>query len=311
MQAVRPTRLVPGDTIGVVAPSNAVAAIREQMERGMGRLEMLGYRVVRGENLWQESDGMAGTVADRVADLHRMFADPTVKAVITATGGYGCLPLLECLDYDLIRRNPKILVGFSDVSILLNAIHMRTGLVTFHGTEIAYGFGLPGAHAGEEQHFLRVVTRAEPAGPLPEWAAPVRAVRPGKARGRLIGGNLPCFTHTFGTPYWPDLTGALLLVESIGINTPGFMRWLSQLRYAGELSKLSGIVIGHLERSFAERPDQQEALRWALKYGLGDLELPVWQTGCFGHMVPNVTFPLGCIASVDEVGLRIEEPAVS
>ncbi len=141
MPAIRPPRLEPGDVLGIVAPSNQVVTRRAELELGCERLERLGYRVRPGRNLWRQHGTAAGTVAERLEDVHTLWADPKIKGLVAATGGYSAITLVDRLDYDLIRRNPKVFVGMSDISLLLNAVWARTGLVTFHGSCLAEGLG--------------------------------------------------------------------------------------------------------------------------------------------------------------------------
>lgn len=278
----RPPRPAPGDLIAVVAPSNEVASRQDALRRGVRRLESLGFRVRLGRSCFLRDGPLAGSAEERLRDLHAAWADPEVRAIVAATGGFGCAPLVDRLDYDLIRRRPKVVMGMSDVSILVLAVHARTGLVT-----------------------------PEPAGPLPQWAGPAWVLRRGTARGRLIAGNLPCIGHLLGTPYWADLTGAIVCLEAVGLSSVALMRWLVHLRLAGGLDRAGALVFGHLERCCTDRPAPDEGLAWAVAHALPDARLPVFQIEGFGHMVPNVTLPMGCLASVDGDGLRIEEAAVA
>jgi muramoyltetrapeptide carboxypeptidase len=306
---LHPPRLQPGDLIGIVAPSNQVETLRPQVELGAGRLEALGFRVRFAPNLWERQGRRAGTPEQQLEDLHHLWGDPEVRAIFAATGGLTAITLADRLDYDLFRRFPRIFAGMSDISLLLNAIHARTGLITFHTSCLAEGAGSDDA-AAELPHLLQVLTRAEPAGALPGWAGGVKVLRPGTARGRLVGGNLPCATHLLGTPYWPDTTGAILLLEAVGATSVALMRWLAQLRLAGALKSCAGLLFGHMERCCSDWGDPNEGLAWALDEALGGLELPVFQTEAFGHMVPNITLPIGAVATVAESGIRLEETAV-
>jgi muramoyltetrapeptide carboxypeptidase len=306
---LHPTRLKPGDVIGIVAPSNQVESLRSRVELGASRLEAAGFQIRFGPNLWQRKGRQAGTPEEQLADLHHLWADPQVRAVIAATGGLTAISLVDRLDYDLFRRFPRIFAGMSDISLLLNAIHARTGLITFHTSCLAEGAGSDDA-AVELPHMLQVMTRPEPAGALPGWAGGVKVLRPGSARGRLVGGNLPCATHLLGTPYWPETAGAIVLLEAVGATSVALMRWLAQLRLSGSLDRCAGLLLGHLERCCSDWPEPGEGLAWALDQALGTLAIPVFQTEAFGHLVPNVTLPIGAVVAVDEAGIRLEETAV-
>lgn len=302
-------RLRPGDTVGVVALSNQVQTSREQVEAGISRLQELGFRVKTGPHLWGRSGPASGTVEERLHDLHSLWADPDVKAIISATGGGSAITLVDRLDYTLISRHPKLLIGMSDISPLLNAIYARTGLVTIHHSCLAEGLGSPDADR-EAPHLLQLITQPEPAGPLPGWTGPVHPLRPGPAEGPLLVGNLPCLGHLLGTPYWPQVEGAILCLEPTGLTSAALLRWLRQFRLTGALDRAAGLVFGHLERCCTDWPDPAEGLQWAVAEGLGDTTLPVYQTEAFGHMVPNAALPVGATARVDADGVRLTAPAV-
>ncbi len=315
MRIIKPPRLMPGDVVGVVAPSNEVVSIRSEVELGMRRLEAHGFRVREGAHLWARNGSRAGTRAEQLADLHVLWADPEVKAIFCATGGTTAVTLIDGLDYPMIARNPKVFIGMSDISFLLTAILARTGTVTFHSSCLAQGLGSTDA-ALEGPHLLRLVTGAEPPGPLPDWTGGVRLIRPGQGgtqvvRGRLVAGYLGCIPHLLGTPYWPDTTGAILCLEAVEMKTSAIMRWLAHLRLSGALHRAAALVIGHTEGCFREWPTPDDGLAWAVANGLGDLALPVFQTEGFGHFVPNATLPVGAEATIADGKLILEESAVS
>lgn len=314
MEVIKPPCLMPGDLIGVVAPSNQVVTVRAEVELGISRLKAYGFRVREGAHLWARNGGRAGTRAEQLADLHAMWADPEVKAIFCATGGTTAVTLLDGLDYGLIARNPKAIIGMSDISYLLTAILARTGLVSFHTSCLAEGLGSPD-EALEGPHLLRVLTGAEPPGPLPDWTGGVRDVRPGQGatrpvRGRLIAGYLGCVPHLLGTPYWPDTTGAILCLEAVDMKTSAIMRWLAHLRLSHALDRAAALLIGHTEGCFKEFPAPDDGLAWAVTNGLGNLDLPVYKTEAFGHFVPNATLPVGAMAALTDGQLILEDPAV-
>lgn len=322
---VKPPRLRPGDLIGVVAPSGPVVSRREEVEAGMRRLEAYGFRVREGESLWAREGIRSGSREAQLADLHALWADPEVKAIFCATGGVTVITLVDGLDYALIARHPKPLIGMSDITILQAAILSRAGLVSFHASGLAEGLGSPDAER-EAPHLLRLLTDPAPPGPLPEWAGPVRTVRAGRAeregqagqagpdggavRGRLVGGCWNGVLHLLGTPYWPDTAGAILFLEGVGLLTSAVLRGLVQLRLAGALDGLSALLFGHMEGCFRDRPSPEEGLALAVAEALDDLDLPVYQTEAFGHGVPNVTLPIGAMAAIQDGRLVLEEGAV-
>lgn len=311
---VKPSRLRSGDVIGLVAPSDSVVPHRAQVERGAARLEALGYRLRFGRNVWREHGMHAGTPAERLEDLHTLWADPAVKALLMIMGGSGCPQIVDKLDYGLIAANPKIFVGFSDGAMLINAIHARTGLVTFMGPDLANDLcDDPQGHIGD--HLAQVLGQAEPAGVLPAWTGPVRVLRAGTAGGRPVVGplmmhNVPVSTSLLGTPYWPDPAGSIFCVEAFMKPASLLMRSLVQLRLAGVLERVAALVLGQLEGCCTDFADPAEGLRWALEIGPGDLDIPVFAVDAFGHGVPNATMPIGVRAEVSEHGLKLLEAAV-
>jgi len=312
MDVIRPPRLQPGDAIGLIAPSDCLLPYREQIGTGMARLASLGFRLRTGQYIWNEHGRHAGTVAERLADLHAMWADPEVKGIIAIMGGSGCMALVDKVDFGLVQANPKVFVGFSDLSILLNALHARAGLVTFMGPDVANDLANDTEGRGTA-HFLQVTGRPEPAGLLPAWTGPVGVLRSGtgtRVAGPLLAQNIPCSTHLLGTPYFPDAAGSIFCVESFRVSAVQLMRALVQLRLAGVLGKVSALVIGQMEGCFTDFEDPNEGLRWAVEIGVGDLPIPVYTTAGFGHGVISVTLPVGCRASVGTDGFRLEEPAV-
>lgn len=311
-RVIKPPRLRPGDLVGVVAPSSPVVTRREEVEAAIRRLEAFGFRVRTGEHLWGRVGVRAGSREAQLADLHAMWSDPAVKAIFCATGGITAITLVDGLDYDLVARNPKAFIGMSDITILQAALLRRAGLVTFHASCLAEGLGSPDAEQ-EGPHLLRVLTDPRPPGPLPEWAGEVRVVKGSRGdavRGRLVGGSWNCMLHLLGTPYWPDTDGAILFLEGVNLATSAVLRGLAQLRLAGALDGVAAILFGHMEGCFPDRSSPAERLALAVEQALGDLDLPVCQTEAFGHCVPNVTLPVGAMASIQDGRLVLEEGAV-
>jgi muramoyltetrapeptide carboxypeptidase len=247
---LRPEPLRPGDTIGVVSTSAAFAG-RELMWLQMQQyLTGKGYRVKVGPHAQSMTGYLAGTDAQRLADFHALWEDPSVKAIFCSQGGYGSMRLLDKLDYDLLAAHPKILMGYSDVSGLLMAVHSRTGLVVFHGPMAVSDFGKMPANAFTEQHCWAMLTGAESgdaASPLPlanAYTPYYQSLRPGVVEGPLYAMNLQLLTALIGTSYLPDLTGAVLLIEDVGGYIYLLDRMLTQFRLSGILERLGGLVFG-------------------------------------------------------------------
>ena len=316
---VKPRALRPGDTAGLITPSTFVSD-PDQLQMVERTVAYFGLKPKWGKNVRKRSGYLGGSVAERVDDLHAMFADPDVHAVLAIRGGYGAAQLLDHIDYGLIRRNPKIFVGYSDITALHLAIRKETGLVTFHGpvpvsqftpyTEVWYRKAL------FQTEPLGLVTNPPESNQLrPEHR--LRTVRPGVARGHLVGGNLTLISTTMGTPYEIDTRGAIFFTEDIDEEPYRIDRMLTQLRLAGKLDQAAGIVFG--ECSDCRPKDYKPSFNSTFTLGevldniLGDLKVPVLSGLTIGHTGDQLTLPEGVMATLDAAAgtLNIEEPAVA
>ena len=311
---IKPKRLSPGDTVALVLPASAtfeaddIALAREQ-------LEAIGFKVLIGPHAHDRHGYFAGRDADRADDLNRMFANDAVAGIVCYTGGWGSPRVLPYLDYDLIARKPKVLVGYSDITALLNAIHQRTGLVTFHGPVAASTID-----PYSLENFRRVVMTPEPAGVLaPPPKKPTelvdrvnRVVRlhPGKATGRLAGGNLTLLASLMGTPYEIDSDGAILFAEDVREEVYRVDRMLTQLALGGKFDRMAGFVFGRCT-GCDERPSAF-SLEDILRDRFGRGPKPAISGLSFGHIEQKMTLPIGVTAALDaDAGtLTILESAV-
>jgi muramoyltetrapeptide carboxypeptidase len=235
-----------------------------------------------------------------------MFRDPEVKAIFALRGGYGSAQLLDRIDYELIRANPKIFVGYSDITALHLAIHQKTGLITFHGPVVLSRFT-----DYTLDHFRRALFQTNPIGTVrnpgeTNTLRPVhrlRAVRPGTARGRLIGGNLTLISTTLGTPYEIDTRGRILFIEDVDEEPYRIDRMLTQLRLAGKLDAAAGIIVG--ECLDCRPKDYKPSFNSTFTLGeiednlLGDLKVPVLSGLTIGHTDDQLTLPEGAMATLD------------
>ncbi|MCG7525365.1 LD-carboxypeptidase [Streptomyces sp. OfavH-34-F] len=332
---VRPRPLRPGDTIGICAPSMAHAArYPRRRERAVAHLEELGYRVRCGRNWLRDTGHTAGTAAERAADLHELYADDRVRAVMTSIGGYNANQLLDLLDYDLIRAHPKPLVGYSDTTALLVAIWQRTGTAVVLGPQLLPQWGEAGGSLEYTRRFFqRVLGSPEPLGPVPfpaeqvteflPWdeaddrprtvldAVPARALRAGRATGFLIGGNLETLLSLAGTPYWPELNGAILLLESTGTDPGRLTAQFTQLRHTGALDRIAGLALGRFTDPEFDRSDTLAELIAGETAGFAG---PVVGGLPFGHTDPMLSLPFGARAELTSgpvCGLTVLDGAVS
>jgi muramoyltetrapeptide carboxypeptidase len=316
---IRPRRLQPGDTVGLITPATFVAD-PEALVKAERTIKHFGWRAKWGKSVGKKSGYFGSTVTERLDDLHAMFRDPEVKAVFCVRGGYGSQHLLDRIDYDLIRRNPKIFAGYSDITAMHLAIHQNTGLVTFHSPVPLSAFT-----EYTQKHFVPALTEAKPLGRLtnpdetnqlrPEHT--LRAVRAGKATGRLIGGNLTLISTLMGTPYEPDTRGAIFFLEDVGEEPYRIDRMLTQLRLAGKLQQAAGIIIGECADCAPSEYKPFVAAGFSLGEVvdaiLGALNVPVLSGLTFGHTDDQLTLPLGLTATLDAGAgtVEIQQPAVS
>ncbi len=312
MQPIRPPRLQPGDTIGVVTPASPM--LPERLAKGITYLQQRGYNVVQGTHVHAVRGYLAGTDQERAEDLNRMFADPSVKAVICSRGGYGVSRLLERIDYQALAAGPKIFVGYSDLTALQLAIWRQIGLITFSGPMVAVEMG-KGIHPFTEQHFWHTVTGANLRGPFPHpEGQPLRCLRPGKARGRLLGGCLSLISPLMGTPFMPPLDGAILVLEDIDEEVYRIDRYFAQFRSAGIFDRIAGLVFGTFINWEPSEPDKPYlTLEQVIDDYVRDLPIPVAAGLAYGHGDAKVTLPLGVEVELDadQGTLSIVEPAVA
>ena len=314
---LRPRALRPGDTVGLVTPGTYVSD-PDKLELAAHTIRYFGLKMKMGRNVGKRAGYLGGTIQERLDDLHAMFADPGVAAVFAIRGGYGSAQLLDGIDYGLIRRNPKIFLGYSDITALHLAIRRQTDLVTFHGPIVLSEF------TDYTQRYFRQalfstapigVVANPPAANLLRPAHATRTIRPGKARGRLTGGNLSLVASTMGTPYEIETRGSILFLEDVEEQPYSIDRMLTQLRLAGKLSAAAGIVFGECQdcrpREFQPSFESTFSLGEVLDNILGKLNIPVFSGLTIGHTTDQATLPLGVMTSLDadKGELVIEEPA--
>ena len=312
---IKPPRLQPGQTIGLVAPSGAVHE-RLPVEIATDTLTALGFKVKESPLLRARRGHFAGTDAQRAAALNAMFADPDVHGVLAITGGSGANRILPMLDYAQLRRTPKFLGGFSDITALLHAVHSQTGLVTYHCPA-----GVSEWNDFSWRHFKGVVMDGAPVlmrnepdkGSLP---APredrTMTIRPGVARGPLLGGNLAVLSSLCGSGYLRSFDGAILFLEEINEYIYRVDRMLSTLKLAGVLDRLSGVMLGAFTNCTPGEGFGTLTLDEVFEDYFGGLGVPVYRGASFGHIKRKFTLPLGVPAEIDAAAgtVRLLEPAV-
>lgn len=311
---IKPRRLRTGDTVGLILPASATFE-RDNIALAQEQLEALGFRVRVGAHAHDRHGYFAGTDRDRAADLNRMFADDAIDGIVCYTGGWGSPRILPYLDYNLIARKPKVFIGYSDITALLNAIHQRTGLITFHGPT-----GSSTLEPYSIENFRSVVMTAAPAGVLsaPEKRPSElvdrrnRIVRlaPGKARGRLAGGNLTLLAALMGTPWEIDTSGAILFAEDVREEVYRIDRMLTQLSLGGKLDTMAGFVFGRCtDCDFSGGFSLEDILH----DHFGSRPVPAVSGLSFGHIEQKLTLPIGVMATLDADSgtLSLDEAAVT
>jgi muramoyltetrapeptide carboxypeptidase len=300
---VRPPRLTRGSRVALVAPAGP-ASERDDLTRAESLCRALDYEPVLGANAGNRYGYLAGSDDQRLADLNAALADPAIDAIWCLRGGYGVTRIIDRVDFDALARRPKPLIGYSDITALLNAATRRAGVVTFHG---------PVARASmpafSRWHFERVLACAEPAGRLgripdrPDVLVPqenrIVTLRPGIAEGPLVGGNLSLLQCLVGTSWVPELQGAILFVEDAGEDLYRVDRMLSHLRGAGAFTALAGVIVGRFTELKRGTNDGALGLDEVLSSYFLPLGIPVAYGFPVGHIQDQWTLPLGIPARLD------------
>ena len=285
MSHLLPAALRRGDLIGLVGPAGPWH--EETFRTGVQILSELGFQTTFPRNLLDQQGYLAGSDRHRHNTFTEIWRNPDVKAVMAVRGGYGSLRILNEIDYDLIKEYPKILVGFSDVTALLTAITKRTGLTTFHGPMLTT---LKTSDRESVQNLFTTLCSHTPQSLKP---ADLEILRPGTARGRLLGGNLTTLAHLVSTPYELPWQDAILFIEDIGEAPYRLDRMLTQLSLAGRFDNITGLILG----TFVDCGDQEET--WSRVLELFQQDIPIWANFPVGHGPRNMTLPIGSSAEMD------------
>lgn len=305
MMKIKSRALRRGDKVGIISPSEPVA-YKNEFWAGVETLKKLGFRVVLGKNFLRKYGAyMAGRPEERASDLNAMFKNPEIRGIFCSHGGFSSNQILDLIDYDAIKKNPKVFMGFSDITVLLNAIHKKTGLITFHGQHIQFGFsrGFSGKYKYTCEYFKKAVMNPQPAGPLKNWKEPVEILRTGKATGGLIGGNLEVLMTLIGTKYEPDWQNKILFWEEYKKTDEDIDFHLTHLKLCGALSKISGMVIGKLTEirqvKLSSKPAKSLPIREIILNSCRDYKFPVIKNIAAGHDYPQLTLPIGAKATIN------------
>lgn len=280
--------------MGVIAPAGPPN--KRHLLKALPILENLGLHVKLGQHIDATYGYLAGTDEQRLSDLHEMIANPQIRGIIFARGGYGTPRLVQHLDYDLIQANPKIIWGYSDITYLHTTIRQKTGLITFHGPMLATDMA---KDRFDDQSKCMLKQLFEPTVlHYTEDYSPLTTLVRGRATGPLVGGNLSLLVSTLGTPYEIDTKDKLILIEDVGEVPYKVDSMLNQLTQAGKLAEASGVVIGDFKDA---TPKNQASLTLddVFKHYLGNFHGPVMHGFKIGHCLPHFAVPLGTEATLD------------
>jgi muramoyltetrapeptide carboxypeptidase len=301
-KTVYPPPLREGDTVGIIAPAGPVN--QNLLNQGIAELEKLGLKTVLGKSVAAESGYLAGCDEIRQSDVNSMFKNPNIHALFAARGGYGCMRMLECLDYKSVRLNPKIVLGMSDITALQSALFKKSGLVTLAGPMVAgcIGNGLDHISSESLHHFLfRPISHNY----IFASATEGKVLAPGRAVGNLLGGCLSLICALLGSKYSCSFKNAILFIEDVNEPLYRIDRMLMQLHLAGVFKKISGLILGRFLDSSGNILDNEvESILFSIITRPG---FPIISRIPHGHSLPNLTFPHGAHVELntDDKSLRV------
>lgn len=317
MKTIKPAPLHPGQNLGIIALSTPAQKLKpEYRERAYQRIQSLfGLKVIEAPNIDTEIGHTAGSIKERVKSLHDFFKRKDIHGIMSFWGGFNTHQVLESLDYDLIKKHPKVLIGYSDTTTLLSAITHKTGLITFNGPAVIT-FAKPVVPDETAQCFRSLLIEKE----IPfsysaskqfsdnQWWVEdkmefspndgLQAFKKGSAEGIIVGGNVGTLLLLAGTPYWPSMKGKILFVEDDEAENPKTIdRFFTQLRHMGVYDQIKGLVIGRFPRCVGLT--EKDSLNMILENALKGYKIPVITEFDMGHSDPLMTIPLGAKVRID------------
>ena len=300
-EKIKPNALKAGDTVAITSPAGAVWD-DTQVETFTAILKSFGFNVIHGKTLKEKFGYFAGTDELRASELNSLFADKKVKGIFCMKGGWGCARLLDKIDFEMIRQNPKVLIGFSDITTLLVAITAKTGLITFHGP-----VGNSGWNDYTKNVFSNVVMKPTifqyPENPSNEET--IVTINPGQAKGELVGGNLTVLSGIMGSNFLPDWNGKILFLEEAKEEPYSIDRMLTQLKLCGVLDSINGFIFGKCAKCLAEEPQKAFTFLEVIIQHIKPLGIPAFYGAMIGHIENKFTVPLGINATMDALSGRI------
>lgn len=291
---IKPKALKKGDTVGICAPAGCIKEDRE-IEEFVDRLRSFGFNTKLGKNVGNRFGYFSAGDHERADEFMEMISDKSVDGIFFIRGGWGCARILPFLDFDVIKRNPKVIMGFSDITTLLNAITDKTGIVTFHG---------PGGNSSWNDYTMNYFQQLISDGKRvlfqnKESDKPTIALSGGKATGELFGGNLSVLCSLLGTGFLPDWKGKILFLEDVKEEPYRIDRMLTQMKMTGMFDEVKGIVLGVFRDCIAEEPDRAFTLEEVLQQHFNSSAIPVYYGAQFGHVRNKFVLPVGGLVEMD------------
>lgn len=295
-------KLKKGDTIGIIAPASCTTY--EKVLEAKKNIEDMGYQVILGECTKKQWYSYAGTDEERAEEINSFFADKSIDAIICMRGGYGSNRLIELLDFEVIKRNPKIFVGYSDITTLHIALNEKANLITFHGPMAVSNF-TGNYNRDTYENFIEILSNSKYEQSIKNITKELKVLNEGRAKGKLVGGNLATLIATLGTEYDLDYNGKILFLEEIGEKTYKIDRFLNQLKKHGVFEKIEGLVLGDFKNCIQDSEKDMTLLEVFQNY-FKELKKPVIYNFESGHSEPMLTLPLGAICEIDTYNKEIK-----
>ncbi len=293
MKIIKPKKLRKGDLIGIISPASSPSDL-SRINSGVQYIESLGYRVVVGKNISNQTGYFSASDEERLDDIHAMFSDKNVKAIFTTRGGYGSARLLDKINYSLIKKNPKIFVGYSDITALQLSIFKKAGLITFAGPMVAVDF-FDKVDLFTEENFWKIITSSKKIGKLinPN-SEPFYSITTGRCEGNLLGGNLTMITSLLGTKYFPEFKNSIMFMEEINEKPYRIDRMFNQLRLSNVFDSVKGIILGRFVDCYEKDSAKKSfKLNEVISQYFSNLKIPVLYNVKHGHITQNLTLPIG------------------
>ena len=302
-------KLKKGDTIGIIAPASCTTY--EKVLEAKKNIEDMGYQVILGECTKKQWYSYAGTDEERAEEINSFFADKNIDAIICMRGGYGSNRLIELLDFEIIKRNSKIFVGYSDITTLHIALNEKANLITFHGPMAVSNF-TGNYNRDTYENFIEILSNSKYEQSIKNITKELKVLNEGRAKGKLVGGNLATLIATLGTEYDLDYNGKILFLEDVGEKTYKIDRFLNQLKKHGVFEKIEGLVLGDFKNCIQDSEKDMTLLEVFQNY-FKELKKPVIYNFESGHSEPMLTLPLGAICEIDTYNkeLKVLERVVS